>query len=125
MAKVVPFRRPARPTAELEEEAGSRRQLRVHVTLFSAIALVMYTVAILSVPSEIGDELWMVWLVLVIAVSKLALANGLFLAVWRRDKREVDRATRATRLRRSSGRRRVNPDTSTRRRTLHSPWRFI
>jgi hypothetical protein len=102
MSKVVPFRKPLRQNdvyriAELQDDSRPSRHLRIHVLTFTVIALLMYTVAVLSVPWETSDKLWLGWLVLVIAISKLALANGLFLGVTRADQQEQSMA-RETRL---------------------------
>ena len=61
---------------EMESEEDSRRHLWIYMAMFSAIALTMYTVAVITAFDSLDDTLWLVWLIFVIALSKLILANG-------------------------------------------------
>ncbi|GEM_PF-5634592 len=61
--------------------------------LFTAVALIVYTAAVLAVPGEEVETLWFVWLIFVVAVSKLLLANGFIFAAIGADKRESARRT--------------------------------
>ncbi len=90
MSKVVPFRRPPKRSTrslltDYTDESSSTRHLWVHVLLFSAIALVMYTAAVLAIPGDSTEKLWLIWLVFVIAATKLIIANGLIFAMTRSD----------------------------------------
>jgi hypothetical protein len=68
---------------EMESEEDSRRHLWIYMATFSAIALTMYTVAVITAFDSLEDTLWLVWLIFVIALSKLILANGICLMLMR------------------------------------------
>ena len=78
MKTVVPFEPRARRAAAPDPVAeDSHRALIVFVVVFSAIALVMYTAAVLAASTSHDERLWLIWLVFVIAITKVLLANGL------------------------------------------------
>lgn len=70
-----------------ESEADCARQLAAYALAFTGCALVMYTAAVLAVWDSSGEIIWLLWLVFVIAFSKLLLANGFLIAVLRADRK--------------------------------------
>jgi len=94
--KVVPFRRPVTRSessgpGDCAEERRENRHLWVHAMLFTAVALMVYTAAVLAAPGEGVEKLWLVWLIFVVAASKLLVANGFIFAAIGADRKESAR----------------------------------
>lgn len=106
MSRVIPFRR-LDPQRRLQlYEAAERKKFRsdaiFFVALFSGVALVVYTLMVLTLPASSGEKLWLAWLIFIVAFSKLLLANGLFFGLLAHD--ESVEAERAARQKRASTR---------------------
>jgi hypothetical protein len=93
MSSVIRFerRRPRIRNVEIfpqmESEEESRRHLWIYMATFTAAALTMYTVAVVTAFDSLEDTLWLVWFIFVIALSKLLLANGLCLMLMRSERK--------------------------------------
>lgn len=86
-----------------ESEEDSAKQLAAYALAFTGCALAMYTAAVLAVCDSWSEILWLLWLVFVIAFSKLLLANGFLIAVLRADRKaRAELAAREEKARRGA-----------------------
>lgn len=89
MSKVIRLeRRDPQRRRELQE-AAERKKIRsdaiFFAVLFSGVALLMYSLMVLMLPTSSSEKLWLAWLIFAIAVSKLLVANGLFFGILAHD----------------------------------------
>jgi hypothetical protein len=85
---------------QMESEEDSRRHLWIYMAMFTAIALTMYTVAVITAFDSLDDTLWLVWLIFVIALSKLILANGVCFMLMRSESNSQTDDSASTSIRR-------------------------
>lgn len=95
MNSVIRLHRRARKTTDPrmvlpdESEEQAARQLAAYALAFTGCALAMYTAAVLAVWDSWSETLSILWLVFVVAFSKLLIANGLLVMVLRADRKQL------------------------------------
>ena len=90
MSRVIRFspriKRLRPPLVKPADEQKERRRIAIFVAAFLTVALILCTVVVLAAPNSLDERIWLVWFIFLGGLSKVLLANGLFLGLLHHDR---------------------------------------
>ncbi|HLH77409.1 MAG TPA: hypothetical protein VKV28_11435 [Candidatus Binataceae bacterium] len=72
--------------AKPADEQKDRQRIAIFIAAFLTVALILCTVTVLSSPNSLDERIWLVWLIFLGGLSKVLIANGLFLGLLHHDR---------------------------------------